>query len=1167
MITILLKFVASAALLFAFYRIVLRGKASYTVSRAYLLLLPVVSLLMSVLSFEVYTPAATEIIAEQFEPLTFTFDNESTAPVTVATLPETEVMETETQTPIAPVVEETVASKRTIVINWMALFEWAVPAISLILLLLAFWHIRKVLVIKSKMKIESTAEGYDLIRSTLVKTPFSFARTIFLPAGLNEHRESLIIRHERAHIAHRHYADVWFIEFLTRLFWFNPFVWLCRAELRNVHEFQADHDVIASHISINDYQTTLLEMVMNVSSPVVNGFNHSFIRQRFIEMKSTAAGTLGRLAKVVTLVWIAGLFCVFTFTACKTKPTKTVISQKFVIEGAVDEAITDSCYLIYFADDDYNIVDTPVACVPVIDKKFHFETDLDRLTVCRIRCIFPGGEICSDWIETFAAPGATFGLTVHNGYYSTPENPILHSNYMDKINREAKKVRKKMFEESPKPEGCYKSWTDITSNHSERYKLGKVDFCTDRTYVTLTEDDWNHLYALNNNFFLRDSVGNSYRLLGEVEPAANRYQSFVRGATYAFEPLPEGTTKFDLVQTVPAVRSVTYNDENGNERTVQVKGNDYVFMKDIRENPFAGMEPNFTLSLKTETSGISSFQLLTMEPNHRANGRIIADVELDENGEGKLFIYLNEPCMAMLQYTVDYGNVRTAIPLIPGENAEFTLKSTGREMVGNQPIFKAPQYEFDGDGRVYKDWNRTRKMFSDVREKSENQEKADSLLKEFQKKNLDKLGCALEFMMENHKGIDCSIYPEEILNNPMAICIRKRNESFDKYIAEKTKAKSNVDAAATASNSLRYKPVTDAEIIRNLSLAATVAPKSDHYTRIDGVVSPDIKDMGYMISIFDPYFEKVVETKKVNAVNREYTVYFNYNEPRLAVFAAIFPDSTICKSTVPIMIVPGEHGKLKVMNGTFDLTGGSAFYRQYGMAKAAYQEMNGDSRKLEKYLTERNTEEGTVMALIYAQALPYQSILGVISDKVKTGQFHRLFETGHYGPYYRKVALPAISLASQNDSSLNPVEQNAKFLSMFIYNFSKNIEWPATEGDFVMCVLGQSEVLNQLKVITTGKTVGDKPIKVVGANSVSEIPKCQILHVPTGEIFKLKPAIEKVGNAATLIVSNFPGALDDGSCINFVEVDEKIKFEVNQKAIEKRNMKINPILLNMSVNK
>ena len=85
MITILLKFIASAALLFAFYRIVLRGKASYTVSRVYLLLLPVVSLIMAVLTFEVY-PTGTEIAIERFEPAATTFESEPSAlAVTVPT--------------------------------------------------------------------------------------------------------------------------------------------------------------------------------------------------------------------------------------------------------------------------------------------------------------------------------------------------------------------------------------------------------------------------------------------------------------------------------------------------------------------------------------------------------------------------------------------------------------------------------------------------------------------------------------------------------------------------------------------------------------------------------------------------------------------------------------------------------------------------------------------------------------------------------------------------------------------------------------------------------------------------------------------------------------------------------------------------------------------------
>ena len=326
MLLIFLKFIASAALLFAFYRIVLRGKASYAVSRAYLLALPIVSLIISVITFEVY-PTGTEFAIEQID---FGHYTAPAAPVEADYVPDIAPAQVTTAEPAAmPTAEPTTASavepveaaKQSIVIDWMGLLQWVVPAISLLLLLLAVYHIGKVLVIKSKMCIENTAEGYSLISSPSVDTPFSFAKTIFLPTSLNEPGKSLIIRHEKAHIRHRHYADVWFMELIARLLWFNPFVWLCRNELRNVHEFQADHDVIASDVNINAYQTTLLEMVMNVSSPVVNGFNHSFIRRRFVEMKKSTVGTLGRVAKIGTLVWIGALFCAFTFTEKKSEPS------------------------------------------------------------------------------------------------------------------------------------------------------------------------------------------------------------------------------------------------------------------------------------------------------------------------------------------------------------------------------------------------------------------------------------------------------------------------------------------------------------------------------------------------------------------------------------------------------------------------------------------------------------------------------------------------------------------------------------------------------------------------------------------------------------------------------------------------------------------------------
>ena len=100
--------------------------------------------------------------------------------------------------------------------------------------------------------------------------------------------------------------------------------------------------------------------------------------------------------------------------------------KTFKIVGRVDENIKDSLYNIYIAetadelaaigDDDY------VACVPVINKRFEWQTELEKPMVGRLRCIFPDGSLCSAWIDLDFVPGETYNITVHNGYYDDDQD-------------------------------------------------------------------------------------------------------------------------------------------------------------------------------------------------------------------------------------------------------------------------------------------------------------------------------------------------------------------------------------------------------------------------------------------------------------------------------------------------------------------------------------------------------------------------------------------------------------------------------------------------------------------------------------------------------------------------------------------------------------------------
>lgn len=93
-------------------------------------------------------------------------------------------------------------------------------------------------------------------------------------------------------------------------------------------------------------------------------------------------------------------------------------SRKFVLQGHVDPNIADSCYNIYITNLNGKITSADfVTRVPVKNKTFRFETELDEIKSGRIRALFPGDKLCSAWIETYFIPGFTLDMTVHNGYY------------------------------------------------------------------------------------------------------------------------------------------------------------------------------------------------------------------------------------------------------------------------------------------------------------------------------------------------------------------------------------------------------------------------------------------------------------------------------------------------------------------------------------------------------------------------------------------------------------------------------------------------------------------------------------------------------------------------------------------------------------------------------
>ncbi len=128
-----------------------------------------------------------------------------------------------------------------------------------------------------------------------------------------------------------------------------------------------------------------------------------------------------------------------------------------------------------------------------------------------------------------------------------------------------------------------------------------------------------------------------------------------------------------------------------------------------------------------------------------------------------------------------------------------------------------------------------------------------------------------------------------------------------------------------------------------------------------------------------------------------------------------------------------------------------------------------------------------------------------------------------------------------------------KAQAMFIYNFSRLVEWPgAGTGDFIIGVIGNSNVASELTNYTAGKRAGNQNIKVAEFNNPADIGNCNILFVGFGKTNKMDEIIAKASSNGTLIITERKGSCDEGAAINFVVEQNSLKFEVKP-ANAKRN--------------
>ena len=183
----------------------------------------------------------------------------------------------------------------------------------------------------------TTFEGVTVVRSQQNIASFSLFNTIYIGNNTTDADLPTIVSHERSHISHNHSVERVVMEMFKALLWWNPFVWIASRRLIEVHEFEADHDVISGGYDANTYVTTLLRHLFGYSPEIANGLHNSLTKKRLKMILKTNSGRYALLRKIAVIPVLGALVSLFSFTTkeavAQDLPQSVVEQQTTVVNG------------------------------------------------------------------------------------------------------------------------------------------------------------------------------------------------------------------------------------------------------------------------------------------------------------------------------------------------------------------------------------------------------------------------------------------------------------------------------------------------------------------------------------------------------------------------------------------------------------------------------------------------------------------------------------------------------------------------------------------------------------------------------------------------------------------------------------------------------------------
>lgn len=117
---------------------------------------------------------------------------------------------------------------------------------------------------------------------------------------------------------------------------------------------------------------------------------------------------------------------------------------------------------------------------------------------------------------------------------------------------------------------------------------------------------------------------------------------------------------------------------------------------------------------------------------------------------------------------------------------------------------------------------------------------------------------------------------------------------------------------------------------------------------------------------------------------------------------------------------------------------------------------------------------------------------------------------------------------------------------------------------FDICILGHDYIGRQLEAIIVNQSIGGRQVRTVRVEDAYAGRGCDILFISADEGDGMQADLAALGKVDVLTVSDAPDFLKEGGMVQFVVVDNHVRFAVNLDAVNRTHLVLSSELLRVA---